>query len=81
MLLKSYTNELRLGLSSGQAWNLYYRDKHNRITFFDPNNINQSFVVGISGDLYSELSKRLVTHGGSAIALDGSCRIPEMAGK
>lgn len=81
MLLTSYTNELRLALSSGQVWNLYYRDTPDKVTMFDPNNIKRSFVVSISGNLYSALSKRLMAHSGNQIALDGSCRIPKMADK
>ncbi|MGH7300055.1 MAG: hypothetical protein ACREJE_06570 [Candidatus Rokuibacteriota bacterium] len=80
MLLKSYTNEIRLALASGQRWNLYYRTTPTDVTFHDPDSIKRSFVVKVPGAFYARLSSALIAAGGEPISLKGGCRIPSMAG-
>lgn len=81
MLITSYTNEVRLRLDSGQDWNIYYRDSAKKVTFYDPNSIKRSFVVGVSDKLYARISEILIAQGGSRISLASDCRIPKMADK
>lgn len=78
MILKSYTNELRLTLASGQKWYLYFRDKPTTITFHDPNSLTRSFVMDVAGEFYERLSAALKGAGGPPISLKGDCRIPAM---
>lgn len=81
MILKSYTNEIRLTLASGQRWNLYYRDRPTGVTLYDPDSIKRSFAVRVSKALYSKLSSTLIASGGQPISLKGDCRIPSMVGR
>lgn len=78
MILKSYTNELRLTLASGQKWHLYFRDKPTAVTFHDPNAPTRSFAMDVSAQFYDRLAAALKSAGGPPISLKGDCRIPAM---
>lgn len=80
MILRSYTNEIRLELVSGQRWHLYYRDHPGKVTLYDPNAIKRSFIVHVSEKFLAKISSALTAAGGAPISLQGDCQIRRYAG-